>query len=264
MATSQNHWTVLDTAPPVVEMIPGVLKLRVAPGPVAVIFTDLAQQFHAHVERVDLKVEETPGYDDWGWAKRPVRGSTTVYSNHASGTAIDLNATRHPRGVSHTFKQPQIDAIRSMLRRYRDSETNRLVVRWGGDFQTTVDDMHFEINAGFEAVRRVATKLTAPKPIPVPPVPVKETDMLNSDKLHATGAARDFLQARGAVLVDNNGVPVAKGKDGYVTYEWLSLWSYISHVQRKEALEQNNRLLTQSNELLAQIVQNTATSAPLA
>jgi HK97 family phage portal protein len=30
--------------------------------------------------------------DDWGYAERPIRGSTVV-SNHASGTAIDLNAT---------------------------------------------------------------------------------------------------------------------------------------------------------------------------
>jgi len=82
-----------------------------------------------------------------------VRGSDTQVSNHASATAIDLNALKHPRGVRNTFSKGQVAAIRRILASYDG------VIRWGGDYSTTVDDMHFEINASKARVRAVADDL---------------------------------------------------------------------------------------------------------
>lgn len=48
------------------------------------------------------------------------RATQACYSNHASGTAIDLNATRHPLGTiaAHSFTKKQIAAIHARLKRY--------------------------------------------------------------------------------------------------------------------------------------------------
>ena len=59
-----------------------------------VILTAFAAEFHAQVEPIDDGV-----FDDWAYAYRDVRGSDSVLSNHSSGTAIDLNATKHPLGM---------------------------------------------------------------------------------------------------------------------------------------------------------------------
>src|SRR5689334_15051147 len=107
MAISQNGWAVL-WAPPKAVKVPGTdLKLAVRSGDVATVLIEVARRFNAEVESLSLPVRERPGYDDWAWAVRPVRGQSTGYSHHASGTAIDLNATRHPRGVKGTFTRAE-------------------------------------------------------------------------------------------------------------------------------------------------------------
>jgi hypothetical protein len=141
---SANGWTVLESPPPPVE-VPGTdIKVRVRPGDVATVLTYVAARFHAEVERLDLPVEEDPGRDEWGWAWRPIRGQSSGFSNHAAGCAIDLNATRHPRGVRSTFTAAQKRAVRKILASTFDAQTGRNVVRWGEDYRTTVDGMHFE------------------------------------------------------------------------------------------------------------------------
>jgi hypothetical protein len=158
---SQNGWPVLETPPPPVE-IPGTdIKVRVRPGDVATVLTYVAARFHREVEPLDLPVREDPGADEWGWAWRPVRGQSKGFSNHASGCAVDLNATRHPRGVSDTFSAKQIRAVRKILASTFDGRLGRNVVRWGEDYTTTVDGMHFEINADAAAIARVARRIRA-------------------------------------------------------------------------------------------------------
>lgn len=153
---SANGWSVLDIAPPAVA-VPGTdIRVRLRPGDVATVLTYLAGRFHVEVEPLDMPVREEPGYDDWGWAYRPIRGQTTGFSNHASATAIDLNATRHPRGKHRTFTAKQKAAVRRILDDLRDPATRMPVVRWGEDYSTTVDGMHFEVHADAAAVARVA------------------------------------------------------------------------------------------------------------
>jgi D-alanyl-D-alanine carboxypeptidase-like protein len=188
MATlkSQNGWPVLDTRPAYTK-VPGTsLKLAVRPGDVAVIFTELVRRFDNEVEDVDQvghpfdgadKVPAGAGaggskvFDDWSWAVRNVRGSKTTITNHASGTAIDLNATQHPRGVSGTFTRAQVTAVRKILAAFFDPTAGRSVVRWGHDYSSasTVDSMHFEINANAAAVKRVADKIRKAQAVPAKP-----------------------------------------------------------------------------------------------
>lgn len=172
-ARSQNGWTVLTQAPPPVP-VPGTnVSLTVRPGDVAVVLVEVARRWDDEVEDLDTADhphDRAPAIaggapselrDDWGWAYRPVRGKTTGFSNHASATAIDLNATQHPRGVPGTFTAAQIRAVRAILADLVDPVTSECVVRWGEDYTTTVDGMHFEINADAAAVARVAELVRA-------------------------------------------------------------------------------------------------------
>lgn len=148
MAVSQNGWPV--NPPRRARTVPGTkVKISVADGPAGDVLMHVASQFDKRVEDID---NADGVLDDWGWADRPIRGSAET-SNHASATAIDLNAPKHPLGVRGTFTARQAGEIRRIL-----AEVDH-VVRWGGDYSGRPDEMHFEINAGYEAVKRVADRL---------------------------------------------------------------------------------------------------------
>lgn len=107
------------------------LKCAESVGPLLAAF---AAEFHELIEPID---EGT--FDDWGYAFRMVRGTTDKLSCHSSGTAIDLNATKHPLGKAGTFPAEKVPMIRALAKKYG--------LKWGGDFKTRPDDMHFEIEA---------------------------------------------------------------------------------------------------------------------
>ncbi len=107
-----------------------------------VILRYVAKQFHADVEPLHA------GWC-WGYAYKYVSGTST-YSNHASGTAIDVNAPDHPRGVTGTFTAAQRTQIHKIL------DYCEGVVAWGGQFSTTVDAMHFEIGLRWKNPRIAA------------------------------------------------------------------------------------------------------------
>lgn len=153
MAVSQNGWPV--NPPRRKRTVPGTnVGIVVADGPAGDVLMYVASQFDKRVEDID---NADGMLDDWGWADRPIRGSAET-SNHASATAIDLNAPRHPLGVAGTFSPRQVHAIHQIL-----TDVGH-VVRWGGDYTGRVDEMHFEINAGYDAVKRVADRLNSPVP----------------------------------------------------------------------------------------------------
>lgn len=163
MADSQNGWSVLEDRPPylVVPYIEPKVPLAVRSGDVAVVLLEVARRWHDEVEPLDLPGEK----DEWGWAFRPIRGQTNGYSNHASGTAIDLNATRHPRGVptADTMSPAQIARCRAIRASMHDDGHGGPVVRWGGDYRppSKPDAMHWEIadNVSRLALRRVADRI---------------------------------------------------------------------------------------------------------
>ncbi len=66
------------------------------------------------------------------------------WSNHGSGTAVDLNWKSHPLGAVGTHNAAQVAAIRRILKRYTMDGVQ--LIRWGGDYPDRKDEMHFEIN----------------------------------------------------------------------------------------------------------------------
>lgn len=152
MAVSQNGWPVIPTygdsrlvSNPVVPGTGASLDGGILAGDVFTVLMWVARRFHETVE---------PLIDGqcWGYEPRPIRGSTE-WSNHASGTCIDLNSVGHGLGASGTFSSAQVGAIRAIL-----SACGGLV-RWGGDYSGRKDEMHFEINGSAVAVAGLAARL---------------------------------------------------------------------------------------------------------
>jgi hypothetical protein len=135
MIKSANGWTASKNRAEIgIESftVPGTkLKLACAKS-VAPLLVGFAAEFHELIEPID---EGT--LDDWGYAYRDVRGSTTSLSNHSSGTAIDLNATQHPLGKVGTFPIEKVPMIRALAKKYG--------LLWGGDYRNRKDEMHFEV-----------------------------------------------------------------------------------------------------------------------
>lgn len=128
--------------------IPGVHRtINLRDGSIGFVLIHFALWWHERIHPLDVGV-----WDEWGWAPRPVRGSTTVISEHAGGRAEDLDATLHPRGVPllRTFKAVTIAKIRTRLLFYRLRVGTKYVriLGWGGDYHRTVDGMHLEIAYG--------------------------------------------------------------------------------------------------------------------
>lgn len=146
MPTSQNGWPVVTDSGALTPLkwVTG----RVLPGDVHAVFSELCRRFNAEVEPITQA-------HSWGWAYRPIRGASGGYSNHASGTAIDLNAPRHPLGATGTFTAKQVTRIRAIL---ADLDG---VIRWGGDYSGRKDAMHFEVVGTRAQVHRIALALDA-------------------------------------------------------------------------------------------------------
>lgn len=118
---------------------------RVRKGDAHTVLDELCRRFNNEVEKINPK-------HSWGWAYRPVRGATSV-SEHAAGTALDLNAPKHPLGRQGTFTSSQVNSIHRILRDLDGA------VRWGGDYQGRKDEMHFELQGGVKKLAAVVKKI---------------------------------------------------------------------------------------------------------
>jgi len=132
---SQNGWTASkDAAEIEIISVPikgTKIKVRCAKA-VAPLIAGFCAEFHELIEPID-----EGSLDDWGYCFRMVRGSTDNLSNHSSGTAVDLNATKHALGKKGTFPNEKVPMIRALAKKYG--------MLWGGDFRHRSDEMHFEI-----------------------------------------------------------------------------------------------------------------------
>jgi hypothetical protein len=155
MERSYNGWT----ASPNPKDFGGISPLVVAGesfapgvrnGDVWTVLHYVAEQMHVRVEPITQA--DWHQADDWGFAYRVNRNANNL-SCHASGTAIDYNATRHPNGRRGTFSLAQVAEISKIL-----SEVDN-VVRWGGGFTGVPDEMHFEICKDEAAVKATAERL---------------------------------------------------------------------------------------------------------
>jgi D-alanyl-D-alanine carboxypeptidase len=151
---SQNGWPVdpsLET-----RTIPGSgRRMTMATGPGGDLLNHVAGQLQQRVESFDLQGPPPDQFDDGGYNNRTIDGSRTL-SNHASGTAFDMNTSRHPQHSAGTFTSAQISEIHTIL-----GEVDG-VVRWGGDFSPSrIDEMHFEIHGTPAEVSRVWDRIRA-------------------------------------------------------------------------------------------------------
>jgi hypothetical protein len=121
------------------------LKLKCADS-VGLLLAAFAAEFHELIEPID-----EGGLDDWGYCFRMVRGTTDKISNHSSGTAIDLNATRHALGKIGTFPAEKVPMIRALAKKYG--------LKWGGDYKNRKDEMHFEVEVSAAKAKELITKL---------------------------------------------------------------------------------------------------------
>ena len=154
MNKSQNGWTaskVRDEIDIESFLIPGT-KIKLACNKaVAPLLVGFAAEFHELIEPID-----EGGLDDWGYAFRDVRGVPGKLSNHASGTAVDLNATKHPLGKAGTFPAEKVPMIKALAKKYS--------LTWGGsDNWRRKDEMHFEIAIPPSKVEAAIAKIGAKK-----------------------------------------------------------------------------------------------------
>lgn len=151
MERSYNGWTA-SPRPADIGIVPLVVAGEsfspgVRGGDVADVLRYVAEQLNARVEPV-----YKPGWheaDDWGYSYRPNTNNPSQLSCHASGTAIDYNATRHPNGRGGTWTPAQRAEINKIL-----AEVNGCVVNLVG-----YDEMHFEISGNAAAVAAAAARV---------------------------------------------------------------------------------------------------------
>jgi hypothetical protein len=192
MLTSYNGWPASPdpSAIGIVDLVvhgagfPGGVKR----GDVHTVLGYVAAQVHERVEALHA------GWC-WGYNYRQNRNADNL-SCHASGTAIDINAPEHPNGKAGTFSAAQVRTIHAIL-----AEVDH-VVRWGGDYTTTKDEMHFEINASPSAVAMVAQRLARPAGVPA-------------------WWHRNLTYAKGA--------PLLGGQDVLVAQKWLVNQGFLAH-----------------------------------
>ena len=156
MATSQNGWPALASNSSKLHtwQVPGTNRyFRLRNGSAGFLLCHFILWYHERVHKLN---EAGAVWDEWAWAYRPVRGSTTGLSNHSSGTAVDLNATRYPLGTTLMLAWRKT-RIRLRLRLYRSC------IRWGGDYEGRKDEMHFEINKPLPTCEVVAKSLMRTK-----------------------------------------------------------------------------------------------------
>lgn len=151
MEKSQNGWPAAQDSR-LIDVQPfaaaGVsFPAGVRGGDVAYVLGYVARQFHLRVQKL--------GKGCWGYAYRANRNDPNALSNHSSATALDINAPLHPNGKAGTFTPKQVAAIHAILAEVEHA------VRWGGDYRSTKDEMHFEINVSPAALKNIAARLRA-------------------------------------------------------------------------------------------------------
>jgi hypothetical protein len=163
-----NGWPVLEPGSDRLHTwtIPGTQRrITMRDGSAGFLLAHVALRFNDRVERLALPGESNAGPDDGGYSHRPITGGSS-WSQHATGTAMDLNWRRHPYGVPtrHTFTADQINTIHRWLRESYVTRAGR-VIEWGGDWPShpgstaKPDAMHFQLSAGLDAAEHLARRL---------------------------------------------------------------------------------------------------------
>jgi len=128
--------------------VPGTKRFLNVNQDCAPLLAAVAADYHKFIRPIDVG-----SVDDAGYADRDARGASGRKSNHANGTAIDLNWSREGAQGSNwgarLFATAKGRAGLALIKRRYGS-----VIQWGGDWRAK-DYMHFELKPGSDA-RRVA------------------------------------------------------------------------------------------------------------
>lgn len=209
MTNSQNGYSV-DASLIVSYTIVRDVKVSIRKGDVASVLLHFSRWYDKNIE--SLTASDTGGYNP-----RKIAG-TDIWSNHASGTAVDLRWNKHPMGKTGTFTQTQKDKIHNQLKFYEG------VIRWGEDYSGKIDGMHFEINKAPAEVSRIAKKIaaaSAPKPIP-PLVHTIQNGSTGQEVFHLQDFLRKTFPAyRLEVPVKHGQVISVDGNFGDQTEAWV-------------------------------------------
>ncbi|WIK82180.1 M15 family metallopeptidase [Micrococcus lylae] len=177
--TTRRGWPVQSTTANLTPL--SWITGQVLDGDTHTILDELCRRFHAEVEPI------IKGHS-WGWSYRPVRGYTNVWSEHAAGTAVDLNAPAHYMGLKGTFTEAQETAIRRIL-----TDLGNVVV-WGGVWTRRPDEMHFELKHDPALIRKVAAAIRAGKSAAHPEPPKESTSPIG---VRDTASVVEWLAQRG-------------------------------------------------------------------
>jgi len=160
MANSQNGFPGLESDSDRLHkwIIPGTGRYFVMRnGSAGFLLAHFAHWYHHRIEPIDGGI-----WDEWGYAYRPVRDGSDL-SNHASGTAIDINATRHVLGRDDTLLFKVRHRGKLVVARTRIATklavTYRRTIRAGAFYTGRKDEMHYEINASLSMCEVQARRL---------------------------------------------------------------------------------------------------------
>lgn len=141
MTVSLNGWPV----PPkklVTFKIPGTKRAVTLDADAGPVLVALAADYHKTVRPIDVGP-----WDEGGYNNRDARNAAGKKSNHASGTAIDLNwseeGAQNSAWGKRFFATVKAKAAIAILRKRYGA-----VLFWGGDWRTFKDYMHWEIKPG--------------------------------------------------------------------------------------------------------------------
>jgi hypothetical protein len=184
MPVAQNGYSANDRSLIVSYDVPGG-RIALRRGPAGELLAEAVRRWHHEVERLVW-----PGV--WGYAERPIRGSTTVLSNHAAGLGADCNAPAHPLGTNPAANMTpaEIAAVRRIV-----AESDGCL-RWGGDYTGRKDPMHLEIVRDEASCARVLARWRgASAPAVAPARPASGADGLPTLSHGQTSDAVRRLQA---------------------------------------------------------------------
>jgi hypothetical protein len=142
--TSLNGWPVIESPASKTlarGLVPGTTRSITMRRAVLPLFLALAHDYDLWLAPIDVGV-----VDDAGYNYRYSHAAPGQWSNHASGTALDINWTKEgaqksPTGIKF-FSTPEHKAAVERIKKIYG------IVAWGGDWHNYLDFMHWEIKPG--------------------------------------------------------------------------------------------------------------------
>lgn len=146
-AVSQNGWPA-SPDPGAVDIIPFSVTTKAGKKFSFKVARQAAAKILAMIDFWDKNIEPVTQLGVYNY--REIRGKegTGKLSNHASGTAVDINWDKHPLGATGTVTADQALRI--------TQTAAGLGMRWGGNYLGRKDEMHTEVVTGAEAAASAA------------------------------------------------------------------------------------------------------------